>query len=263
MIRKYLILSLSGVILWTSCKKSDPSVLEIAISDTAKIEMVLIPSGNFLMGSDTTEQDRHSDEGPLRNVTISKPFYMGKYEITQQQWLEVMDDNPSIFKDKENWKEYPVDWVSWNDCVEFTEKLSKITGKTFRLPTEAEWEYACRAGTTTRYYWGEDPADKEIVDYAWAFSYSEGRSHPVGLKKPNAWGLYDMSGNVWEWCLDWREPYNPADTLDPNGSLTGTRKIYRGGSWFNERPALRSANRNGHPPETLGTNAGLRVIMEN
>ncbi len=262
MIKIYLSIVFAGTILFSSCNRDKSPEMEISLSDEVKLEMVLIPAGKFFMGSDSTEQDRDNDEGPVREVTITQPFYMGKYEITQEQWLTVMGENPSIFQDKKNWRNYPVDWVSWNDCVEFTQKLSEITGKKFRLPTEAEWEYACRAGTETRYYWGKDPNDSEIVDYAWAFSYSEGRSHPVGVKKPNAWGLFDMSGSVWEWCLDWRDAYNPEDTIDPKGSATGTRKIYRGGSWFNERPALRSANRHGHPPETLGTNAGLRVVME-
>jgi formylglycine-generating enzyme required for sulfatase activity len=244
------------ILLFNSCKTDLHKEIEISIAENISLEMVLISPGSFIMGSDSTEQERHNDEDPMREVTISKPFYMGKYEVTQEQWKAVMGDNPSMFKDKENWNDHPVDWVSWNDCIEFTEKLSQLTSKIFRLPTEAEWEYACRAGTDTRYYWGNDPNDWEVRDYAWAFSYSEGRSHPVGMKKPNAWGLYDMSGNMWEWCLDWRAPYDPQDIVDPKGQTNGNKKIYRGGSWFNNPqllppPPISSLHNHHHPQSRI------------
>jgi formylglycine-generating enzyme required for sulfatase activity len=226
------------------------------------MKFVRISAGTFTMGSDKKELERHGDEDPVRQVTISKDYYIGQYEVKQEQWVAMMGENPSIFTDKPEWRVHPVDNVSWNDCKIFIEKLNALEVGTFRLPTEAEWEYACRAGTTTRFYWGEDPDNRDLHDNAWGFSRAEGRSHPVGLKMPNPWGLYDMSGNVWEWCSDWRKAYSAADTLNPTGPPEGTRKIYRGGSWFNEPAALRSANRHGHPPETRGTNSGLRLVLE-
>jgi formylglycine-generating enzyme required for sulfatase activity len=206
--------------------------------------------------------ERHGDEDPVRKVTISKAFYLSKFEVTQEQWMVIMGENPSVFTDKPNWRNHPVDNVSWNDCQYYIEKLNAMDLGTFRLPTEAEWEYACRAGTSTRFYWGQDSSNVELHQNAWGFSRAEGRSHPVGLKKPNNWNLYDMSGNVWEWCADWRGPYLESDTLDPKGPKNGASKIYRGGSWFNEPAALRSANRHGHPPDTRGTNAGFRLVLE-
>jgi len=243
-------------------KNSHPNSKTLFLNDSIKIEFVKIQAGTFQMGSELDELERHGDEGPVRHVTISKPFYLGKFEVTQEQWLAIMKTNHSVFTDKSDWKTHPVDNVSWNDCQLFIDKLNALDLGKFRLPTEAEWEYACRAGTSTRFYWGTDSANRELHQHAWGFSRAEGRSHSVGQKKPNDWGLFDMSGNVWEWCEDWRGPYQVSDTLDPKGAETGTRKIYRGGSWFNEPAALRSANRHGHPPETRWTNAGFRLVLE-
>ena len=234
----------------------------IMLPGEVQLEFVYIPPGKFLMGSDTKELERHGDEGPVRHVVISKGFYISKYEITQEQWLAVMNHNPSVMNDKNSWKRHPVDNVSWNDCNAFISKINELGLGIFRMPTEAEWEYACRAGTTSRYYWGEDPGDTHVHEYAWAFSKAEGISHPAGLKKPNNWGLYDMSGNVWEWCSDWRGPYEADQLIDPTGPRDGKKKIYRGGSWFNKPSTLRSANRNGHEPDMSGTNAGLRLVLQ-
>ena len=229
-----------------------------------EMEMIYIPAGSFQMGSPPHELERHGDEGPVRNVTISRGFYLGKYELTQAQWKAVMGDNPSIFHNFPDADTHPVDNVSWNDTQRYIQKLTALDLGTFRLPTEAEWEYACRAGTNSRFYWGTDSAGWQTRQHAWAFSYAEGRSHPVGLKTPNTWGLYDMSGNVWEWCQDWRSSgYDAADTLDPVGAPEGNKRVYRGGSWFNKPSTLRSANRNGHEPDTGGgTNSGFRLLME-
>ncbi|MFW5759522.1 MAG: formylglycine-generating enzyme family protein [Cyclobacteriaceae bacterium] len=258
---RYLILML--ILFSWKTKDAKPGDNRIIVfPDGTRMEFIYIPAGTFIMGSSAEEQDRHGDEDPLRNVTISRGFYLGKFEVTQQQWLSVTNSNPSVFQKEENHLQKPVDWVSWQDCQNFIEKLNEYDLGIFRLPTEAEWEYACRAGTNTRYYWGDDYKDNIVYDHAWAFSRAEGKSHEVGKKKPNAWGLYDMSGNVWEWCSDWRGPYNPADTLDPVGPPDGTKKIYRGGSWFNKPSTLRSANRHGHEPDVKGTNAGLRLVLE-
>lgn len=249
----------------TACMLQDQNTDEVKtiyLANSIQMDFIQIAPCTFMMGSDSDELERHGDEDPVRNVTISKDFYLGKFEVTQEQWLAIMGNNPSTFTDKADWAKHPVDNVSWDDCQLFIEKLDSLGVGTFRLPTEAEWEYACRAGTTTRFYWGTDSTNSVLHDHAWGFSRAEGRSHPVGLKKPNNWGLFDMSGNVWEWCSDWRGPYQDGDTLDPIGPQSGKSKIYRGGSWFNEPAALRSANRHGHPPDTRWTNAGLRLVLE-
>ncbi|MBD3375624.1 SUMF1/EgtB/PvdO family nonheme iron enzyme [candidate division KSB1 bacterium] len=226
------------------------------------MEFVYIPAGEFMMGSDETEKGRQKDEGPVHKVIIDHPFYLGKTEVTQRQWMAIMGENPSVFRYEPDFLDHPVDWVSWNDCRAYIKKMNDLKQGTFRFPTEAEWEYACRAGTTTRFYWGNDPEGWVMNRYAWAFSRAEGRSHPVGQKLPNAWGLYDMCGNVWEWCSDWRGDYESKVQIDPTGPDSGEHKIYRGGSWFNLSETLRSANRHGHAPDVPFTNAGLRLVLE-
>ncbi len=160
------------------------------------LEMVSLPAGEFLMGSPDSDSDAQSREKPQHQVQVNS-FAIGKYPVTQAQYEAVMGTNPSYFK---NNPQNPVEKVSWNDAQAFCQKLSQITGKTYRLPTEAEWEYACRAGTTTRFYFGDDA--NQLGDYAWYDGNSQKTTHPVGQKKPNAWGLHDMIGNVWEWCED-------------------------------------------------------------
>jgi len=180
--------------------------------------------------------------------------------VTQAQYQAVMGTNPSYFK---NNPQNPVEKVSWNDAQAFCQKLSQITGKTYRLPTEAEWEYACRAGTTTRYYFGDDA--NQLGNYAWYGGNSQQTTHPVGQKKPNAWGLHDMSGNVWEWCEDdWHDNYigAPKDgSAWPinNDNRSQSRKCLRGGSWINLPNYCRSAFRNGYFPVNGNGNDGFRV----
>jgi formylglycine-generating enzyme required for sulfatase activity len=170
------------------------------------------------------------EEKPAHLVTISRPFYMGKYEVTQEEYLQIMGNNPSWFKGPKN----PVELVSWDDAQEFCKKVSQLTGKTVRLPTEAQWEYACRAGTKTRFwtrfYSGDAAGDLDGV--AWYEENSRGTTHPVGQKKPNAWDLYDLHGNVWEWCQDVYGPYKAGAVMDPEGPANGTRsRVLRGGAW--------------------------------
>lgn len=212
----------------------------VDLGNGVKLELVWIPAGTFVMGSPENEQDREEDEGPQQEVTLSTGFRMGKYEVTQEQWAAVMENNPSGFKGRKN----PVERVSWNDCQEFIKRLcEKIGAKGFRLPTEAEWEYACRAGSKTSYNFGDDR--NQLENYAWYDGNSGSSTHPVGHKKPNAWGLYDMHGNVWEWCQDpWHEDYQgaPADgsVWEAGGS---SFRVVRGGSWYYTPADCRAAHR--------------------
>ena len=235
----------------------------------------LIPRGEFLMGSEPEHkmgpagQEHERDESPVHSVRISQDFYLGVFEVTQGQWLSVMGNNPAVFQQIENYQQEledpllrPVESVSWDDCQEFIERLNQLGIGRFRLPTEAEWEYGCRAGTTTRFYWGNDPRKYIINQYAWANSRSFASTHPVGQKKPNPWGLFDMSGNVWEWCSDWYAPYPENHQIDPKGPENGNRKVFRGGSWFDFPESHRSANRHAHGTKQGYTAIGLRLVLE-
>ncbi len=237
-------------------KRSLPKELTVDLGGGVKLEMVLIPTGEFLMGSPDSGKDAYPNEKPQHRVQIAKPFYLGKYPVTQEQWEAVMGNNPSDFKGPKN----PVECVSWEDCRGFVGKLNaKIGGGKFSLPTEAQWEYACRAGSTTRYYFGDD--ESRLGEYAWYKENSGNQTHPVGLKKPNAWGLYDMHGNVWEWCHDWYHGgyYANSRTDDPRGPDAGSYRVNRGGGRGDAAGGCRSAERDGGTPGLLGTTLGLRV----
>ena len=243
--------------------KVSSGLKKITLPGGIPMEFVWIDSGSFIMGSPESEYGRGLDEGPQRRVRISKPFYLGRFEVTQAQWKALMVSNPSPFRLMPDADQLPADMVSWHGAQSYVSALNGLGLGRFRLPTEAEWEYACRAGTTTAYYWGNDATQATVSKYAWGYSRAEGRSRRVGTLLPNPWGLYDMCGNVWEWCGDWLGTYLDADTTDPKGPLEGERKAYRGGSWYNEPEALRSANRHGHPPVgNGGLNSGLRVVLE-
>jgi len=213
--------------------KYGPAGLTLDLGKGVTMKLVLIRPGKFLMGSPDSEQGRKTEEGPQHQVTITKPFYMGVTEVTQAQYEAVMGTNPSKFKGPSN----PVDNVTWDEAVEFCRKLSEKTGKAVRLPTEAEWEYACRAGTKTRYSFGD--SDSVLGDYAWSGSNSGGMTHPVGQKKPNPWGLYDMHGNVYEWCADWFGSYSGGASTDPQGAASGKLRVSRGGAWHSIDPLTR------------------------
>ena len=224
--------------------------------------MVGLPAGQFLMGSPDSDRDAESWEKPQHQVKINS-FAIGKYPVTQAQYQAVMGTNPSYFK---NNPQNPVENVSWDDAQAFCQKLSQITGKTYRLPTEAEWEYACRAGTTTDYYFG-DYFDDCLKDYAWYYGNSQDKTHPVGQKKPNGWGLYDMSGNVWEWCADtWHDNYDSAPTDGSAWIENGNDNLppLRGGSWLNFPNGCRSAYRCWVSPDYLNDfDLGFRVACDN
>jgi formylglycine-generating enzyme required for sulfatase activity len=221
------------------------------------LALTLIPAGKFMMGSPDSEKGRNENEGPRHEVTLSKPFYMGVTEVTQAQYEAVMDRNPSHFKGATN----PVEMVSWNDATEFCRKLCMMTRQRVRLPTEAEWEYACRAGTATAFSFGD--ADSTLGDYAWFTANSGNKTQSVAYKKPNAWGLYDMYGNAWEMCADWYGDYPNGAVTDPQGPTSGPYRVLRGGSWSHVPGHCRSAYRNddGFYPGNFSSYLGFRVVV--
>jgi formylglycine-generating enzyme required for sulfatase activity len=239
--------------------------------DGPKMEFVRIPAGSFRMGSPASEECRDDNEGPVHEVRITKPFYMGKYEVTQAQWKTVMGTTVGQQRDKYSrplhlkgeGPEHPIYYVSWEEAVEFCKRL----GRKFRLPTEAEWEYACRAGSRTRFYYGDYPNYSELDQYAWYYGKSDNKTHPVGQKKPNAWGLHDMHGNVNEWCSDRDHVgnnYENAESVDPTGSAIVTylrTRIHRGGNWLGKPKRCRSANREVFPQAGGYDLIGFRVVF--
>jgi len=238
--------------------KGPPKELTVDLGNGVKLEMVLIPAGEFMMGSPGWDNAFNDDEKPRHQVRITKPFYLGKYEVTQEQWQVVMGSNSSYSKGPKK----PVDNVTWEGCQKFVDKLNEKFGAgrgKFQLPTEAQWEYACRAGSTTRYCYGDD--ESGLREYAW---YGGGSPHPVGQKKPNAWGLYDMHGNAWEWCADWhdRNYYAKSPTDDPTGPAerVGSSRVYRGGCAACPASHCRSAYR-GHDGPGDRDDMGLRVSL--
>ena len=213
-------------------------------------EFVRIPAGEFRMGSKSSEAD--NDERPLTRVRISRGFYLGKYEVTQAEWEAVMGSNPSRFT--ECGPNCPVEKVSWDDVQEFIRRLNATVGEErYRLPTEAEWEYAARAGTIGDRYGNVDAI-------AWYQDNSGGRTHPVGRKAPNAWGLYDMLGNVWEWTQDWYGDYPGGSITDPQGSASGSKRVRRGGSRFDVAGNCRASNRFYASPGFRNRALGFRLL---
>lgn len=227
-----------------------PESLRVDLGDGVGIEFVLIPRGRFQMGS----AEGGWNEKPVRHITFSRPFYMGAFEVTQEQWEIVMGNNPAKFRSPRN----PVEQVCWHAAVEFTRKLSELEDATFRLPTEAEWEYACRADSTSEYHWG-NAFDGE---YAWDKTNAGGASHGVGTREGNAWGLFDMSGNVYEWCADWYADSYPgeAEQTDPKGAASGSIRVFRGGSWCDSSEYCRSASRRRKSPSFQCDTLGFRLV---
>lgn len=246
-----------------------PENIALDLGNRVTMKLTLIPAGEFIMGSDDILANR-PDERPKRKVQISKQFYMGIYEVTQEQYEQVMGERPSQFRGAFR----PVENVSAADCEVFCRKLSARTGKTCVLPTEAQWEYACRAGTTARFSFGDSPEDlHKYGNYcdrscssqmAWQDKdHDDGfdETAPVGSYLPNAWGLYDMHGNVWEWCRDGYSRYENANRLDPNGPTGDTQRILRGGAWLSDDMSCRSARRYWGFPSSRDADYGFRVII--
>lgn len=247
--------------------------ITISLGDTT-LELVYCPPGTFDMGAKADEQDSSGCEKPLHRVTLTKGFYLGKYDVTKRQWDAVMPPHFPwagmdyvLEEDDDPEGQSPAVYVSWHDAQAFIDELNELGQGTFRLPTEAEWEYACRAGTTERFYWGDDSGYTAIGNYAWygenAWDVYERYAHRVGQKLPNNWGLYDMGGNVWEWCEDWfdEDYYSVSPGADPTGPVSGSIRVLRGGGWSDDAGYCRSAYRLRYRPGYTWLNIGFRVVL--
>ena len=253
--------SLSGVLTThtsssvTSGFSSSGNTITIPVKDGISIDMVRVEAGTFTMGATPEMKDPWKEEKPTHQVTLTNDYYIGKYEVTQALWQAVMGNNPSGFKGDN----LPVELVSWNDCQEFISKLNRITGKMFRLPTEAEWEYAARGGNKSRGY--QYSGSNNLLDVAWYDDNSGNKTHAVGTKQPNELGIYDMSGNVYEWCQDRYGVYNSSSQINPTGANSEYDCVFRGGSWNNDAGFCRSSDRRFMPPGYSGYNHGLRLVL--
>ncbi len=226
------------------------------VQNRTGIEMVFIPSGEFMMGGSEGETEYACpEERPVHRVKITKPFYMGKYEVTQGEWQKVPGGNPNRAKGSSR---LVVSGVLWTECQDFCQRA----GDGLALPTEAQWEYACRAGTRTAYSFGDDR--EELKAYGWDNQCGHDRTSEVGLKKPNGWGLYDMHGNVCEWCQDWYDQryYGRSPLDDPRGPEKGKARVVRGGGWPDNPRGCRSASRDQCEPQVQRDWAGFRVVLE-
>jgi formylglycine-generating enzyme required for sulfatase activity len=239
------------LVAMTGCASSvladGPVKAVVPVKNSIGMHFVPIPTGTFTMGKSKT----------AHKVILTQPFELGVYEVTQEQYEAVMGTNPSHFKGPQN----PVEKVSWDDAVEFCRNLSELlaekkSGHVYRLPTETEWEYACRAGTTTKYSCGD--SDSKLGDYAWYDKNSNNTTRPVGQKQPNPWGLYDIHGNVWEWCQDWYGDYPSGSVTDPTGLASGDRRMLRGGSFNSRTSYVHSAFRGSKQPGNRRLSDGFR-----
>jgi formylglycine-generating enzyme required for sulfatase activity len=254
-----------------------PAAEPRTVTNSIGMKLVLIPKGQFTMGSPVEEEGSEDDETP-HVVTLNADYYLGVTEVTQEQFRRVMGRNPSGYQGEKaaernprtgrvlrliDTANYPVENVTWPEAVEFCRKLSAIpaeqqASRVYRLPTEAEWEYACRAGSKLAYSFG--PSLEKLAEHAW-FEKNAKSPQPVGTRKPNPWGLYDMHGNVWEWCADWMGDYAPAPATAPTGPQQGTDRVVRGGGWDIDADACRSAYRDGGEPATRIESLGFRVAL--
>ena len=253
--------SLSGVLTThTSSSVSSGSSLTgntitIPVKDGISIDMIRVEAGTFTMGATAEMKNPNDDEKPTHRVTLTNDYYIGKYEVTQALWQAVMGKKTSKFK----WYNLPVEQVSWDACQKFISKLNRITGKTFRLPTEAEWEYAARGGNKSRGY--QYSGSNNLSDVAWYGDNSGNKTHAVGTKQPNELGIYDMSGNVREWCQDWYGVYSSSSQVNPTGANSGSYRVFRGSSWLGSAWGCRSCFRSYNSPDYRGSDLGLRLVL--
>lgn len=246
------------------------------VRNSLGMEFVRVPSGEFLMGSRQDDGWAGADERPQHQVRISNPFWLGRYEVTQHQFSRVMDTNPSYFsqhgggrpqiKDLDT-SAFPVEQVDWLTATEFCKRISNLpeevqAERVYRLPTEAEWEYACRAGTTSLWQHGE--REEELSAFAWFSENADGRTHRVGRKLPNPYGIHDIHGNVWEWCSDWysADTYRASNRADPLGPAFGIGRVIRGGGWLYDATNCRSAARDYAAPAGRYALIGVRLVCE-
>ena len=231
------------------------SVITIPVKDDISIEMVKVEAGSFNMGATPEMQNPDEDEKPVHRVTLTNNYYIGKYEVTQALWKIVMGSNPSNSKGDN----LPVENVSWNNCQKFISKLNKLTGKSFCLPTEAEWEFAARGGKKSRGY--QYSGSNTLGDVAWYEGNSGSKTHAVGTKQPNELGIYDMTGNVYEWCQDWYGSYSSSPQTNPIGAVSGSCRVYRGGCWVSSARNCRTSYRGRRTPDFRYGFLGLRLVL--
>ena len=231
------------------------NALTIPVKNGISIEMVKVEAGSFDMGATPEMKKPYDWEKPVHRVTLTNNYYIGKYEVTQALWKIVMGSNPSNFKGDN----LPVENVSWNNCQKFISKLNKLTGKSFRLPTEAEWEFAARGGNKSRGYLYS--GSNAIGDVAWYEGNSSFMTHAVGTKQPNELGIYDMTGNVWEWCQDWYDSYSSSPQTNPTGAVSGSYRVDRGGSWNCLARSCRASCRDRCTPDYRNNSCGLRLVL--
>ena len=231
------------------------NALTIPVKNGINIEMVKVEAGSFDMGATPEMENPDASEKPVHRVTLTNNYNIGKYEVTQALWQAVMGNNPSYFKGED----LPVEQVSWNDCQDFISKLNAMTGKKFRLPSEAEWEYAARGGKKSRGY--QYSGSNTLGDVAWNDGNSGSKTHAVDTKQPNELGIYDMTGNVWEWCQDWYGSYSSSPQTNPTGAVSGSGRVYHGGSWVSSARDCRSSYRGLSTPGARSFILGLRLVL--
>ena len=234
---------------------SSGNTITIPVKDGISIDMVRVEAGTFTMGATSEMKDPFDSEKPVHQVTLTNNYYIGKYEVTQALWQAVMGKNRSYLKGDN----LPVGYVSWADCQEFVSKLNSITGKKFRLPTEAEWEYAARGGNKSRGY--QYSGSSSLSDVAWYTDNSDWKTHAVGTKQANELGIYDMTGNVGEWCQDWKRSYSSSSQVNPTGANSGSYRVYRGGGYRNGARYCRSSYRYSGAPDYQDFDLGLRLVL--
>ena len=261
-------ITLVCILLGSACCAEENRSSKERLKNSLDMEFVLVPSGSFWIGSPKSDKDRMPDEVHAQ-VTIGQDFYLGIHEVTQDQWKRVMNTQPWATAVKTNTKvgkQYPATWVSWEDAVAFCKQLSRLENKTYRLPTEAEWERACRGGKQTRFSFGDDLSQLPKHDWidANSFQAKQPYAHQVGQKLSNPYGLFDMNGNVMEWCSDWyaKDFFRTASNVNPVNLRAGSQRVARGGSWFNLPYDCRAASRVSYEPGFASSFLGFRIVLE-